>query len=72
MKMRLRVIASFMCAIPSGITAAEMSLTIDAAARAGVIEGAVANLNELYIYPETAKKMKQPCGRTRKRAITTL
>jgi len=53
------VIASFMMrAIPPGITAAEMSLTIDAAARARVIEGAVANLNEFYIYPETAKKME--------------
>ena len=45
-------------AIPPGTTAAAMTVTIDAAARARVIDGAVANLNEFYVFPETAKKME--------------
>ncbi|HEY6273295.1 MAG TPA: S41 family peptidase [Terriglobales bacterium] len=54
------VIASFMMrAIPPGMTPADMSLKIDAATRARVIDGALANLNEFYIYPETAKKMEE-------------
>jgi hypothetical protein len=44
-------------AIPPGMTAADMNMKIDAATRARVIDGAVANLNEFYVYPETAKKM---------------
>jgi retinol-binding protein 3 len=46
-------------AIPPGVTAADMHLKIDAAARSRVIEGAVADLEEFYIYPETAKKMEE-------------
>jgi hypothetical protein len=46
-------------AIPPGMTAADMHLTIDAATRARVIDGAVANLNEFYVFPETAKKMEE-------------
>src|SRR5262252_1335894 len=54
------VIASFqMQAIPPGMSPADMSLKIDAATRARVIDGAVSNLNEFYIYPETAKKMEE-------------
>src|SRR5881398_3905551 len=45
-------------AIPPGMTAADMSLKIDPATRARVIDGAVASLNEFYVYPETAKKME--------------
>jgi retinol-binding protein 3 len=45
-------------AIPPGMTAADMNLKIDAATRARVIDGAVASLNEFYVYPETAKKME--------------
>ena len=44
-------------AIPPGMTAADMSMKIDAATRARVIDGAVARLNEFYVFPETAKKM---------------
>jgi Peptidase family S41/N-terminal domain of Peptidase_S41 in eukaryotic IRBP len=46
-------------AIPPGMTAADMHLKIDAATRSRVIDGAIASLNEFYIYPETAKKMEQ-------------
>jgi len=46
-------------AIPPGMTAAEMNVKIDAAARARVVDGAVAQLNEFYVFPETAKKMAE-------------
>ncbi len=45
--------------IPPGMTAADMSMKIDAATRTRVIEGAVAKLNEFYVFPETAKKMAE-------------
>jgi hypothetical protein len=34
-------------------------MTIDAAVRAQVIEGVLKNLNEAYVYPETAKRMEE-------------
>jgi hypothetical protein len=34
-------------------------LTIDAAMRSSVIEGALKKLNDFYVFPETAKKMEQ-------------
>ena len=51
------VVAFRLRAIPPGMTAADMNMKIDAATRARVIDGAIANLNEFYVYPETAKKM---------------
>lgn len=45
--------------IPPGMTAADMNLKIDAATRARLIDGAIANLNEFYVFPETAKKMEE-------------
>jgi Peptidase family S41/N-terminal domain of Peptidase_S41 in eukaryotic IRBP len=45
-------------AIPPGLSAADMNLKIDAAERARVIDGAIAMLNEFYVFPETAKKME--------------
>jgi len=54
------IIASFdMQGVPPGMTVADMSLKIDAATRARVIDGAVAYLNEFYIYPETTRKMEE-------------
>lgn len=44
-------------AIPPGASEADMHLKIDATTRARVIAGAIASLNEYYIYPEAAKKM---------------
>ena len=53
-------VASFsLRAIPAGMTAADMNMKIDAATRARVIDGAIANLNEFYVFPETAKKMEE-------------
>jgi hypothetical protein len=54
------VVVSFgLRAIPPGMTAADMNLKIDPATRARVIDGAIASLNEYYVYPETAKKMDE-------------
>jgi hypothetical protein len=46
-------------AIPPGMTAADMNMKLDAATRGRVIDGAIANLNEYYVFPETAKKMEE-------------
>lgn len=45
-------------AIPPGMTAADMTMKIDDATRARVIDGAIAKLNESYVFPEVAKKME--------------
>ena len=34
-------------------------MTIDAATRSAVIEGALKRLSDFYVFPETAKKMEQ-------------
>jgi hypothetical protein len=53
-------VASFgLGAVPPGTKAADLSFKVDAATRAKVIDGAVAALNEAYVFPETAKKMEQ-------------
>jgi hypothetical protein len=46
-------------AAPPGTKSADLSLNIDAATRAKVIDGTVAALNDTYVYPETAKKMEE-------------
>jgi len=46
-------------AIPPGLTAADMDKPLDAATRARVIDALVGKLNELYVFPEVAKKMEQ-------------
>lgn len=46
-------------AVPPGMTPADMNIKIDAATKARVIDGAVANLNEFYVFPESAKKMEE-------------
>lgn len=54
-------------AVPPGMTAADMSMKIDSATRARVIDGAVASLNEFYVFPETATKMEEALrGRQKK------
>src|SRR6185312_1226016 len=53
-------VASFgVRAVPTGTKATEISFKIDAATRAKVIDGAIAALNESYVFPETAKKMEE-------------
>jgi hypothetical protein len=60
---------------PSAImTAADMNIKIDLVTRNRVIDGAVANLNEYYVFPETAKKMVEVLRArpiTSKRSVTT-
>lgn len=46
-------------ALPPGISVADMNRPIDAATRAKVIDGAIAKLNESYVFPEIAQKMEQ-------------
>jgi hypothetical protein len=46
-------------AIPPGMTAADMQLTVDAATRTRVIDAVAAKLTEFYVYPDGAKKMVQ-------------
>ena len=53
-------VASFsLRAVPPGTKAADLSFKIDAATRAKVVDGAVAGLNDTYVFPETAKKMEE-------------
>jgi hypothetical protein len=53
------VVANFsLGAIPPGTSTTDLNFKIDAATRARVIDGAIANLNESYVFPETAKKME--------------
>jgi hypothetical protein len=54
-----RVVHFSLRAIPPGVTAADMSMKIDPATRARVIDGAVASLNEFYVFPDAAKKMEE-------------
>jgi hypothetical protein len=44
-------------AIPPGTSVSDLDFKADAATRARVIDGAILNLNEFYVSPETAKKM---------------
>jgi len=54
------MVASFsLRAVPPGTKVNDLSFKIDAATRSKVIDGAVAALNESYVFPETAKKMEE-------------
>jgi len=44
-------------ALPPGTNVSDLNLKIDAATRARVIDGAIAQLNEFYVFPDAAKKM---------------
>src|SRR5258707_384981 len=51
-------VASFgLRAIPPGTKLSDLNFKIDATTRTRVIDGAIAQLNEFYVFPETAKKM---------------
>lgn len=53
-------VASFLLsATRPGISISDIIFNIDAGTRARVIENAIAKLNELYVFPETAKKMEE-------------
>jgi hypothetical protein len=44
-------------AIPPGMNAAEMVIDVDATTRKRVVDAIAVQLNDLYVYPEVAKKM---------------
>jgi hypothetical protein len=46
-------------AIPPGTPISGLTFKIDAATRTRVIDGAIAQLNEFYVFPETAKKIEE-------------
>jgi hypothetical protein len=46
-------------ALPPDANLSEITFKIDAPARTRVIDGAIKNLNEFYVFPETAKKMEE-------------
>lgn len=46
-------------AIPPDMTAADIHIEIDAATRTSVVDAVAAKLNDLYVYPDLAKKMEQ-------------
>ena len=53
------VVANFsLGAIPPGTSTTDLNFKVDAATRARVIDAAIANLNESYVFPETAKQME--------------
>jgi hypothetical protein len=60
-----RLLSSMIRVMPPG--AEFLGTEIDADTRARVIEGAIAKLNENYVFPETAKKMAQDLRRRQKR-----
>jgi N-terminal domain of Peptidase_S41 in eukaryotic IRBP len=45
-------------AIPPGTSLSDLTFEIDATTRARVIDGAITDLNEFYVFPENAKKME--------------
>jgi hypothetical protein len=54
-------------AIPPGTSVSDLTFKIDAATRARVIDGAITQLNESYVFPETAKKMEEGVRARQKR-----
>ena len=54
-------------ALPPGATVAELNYKLDAAARAEVINTAIADLNEFYVSPDVAKQMSDAVGARQKR-----
>jgi hypothetical protein len=46
-------------AVPPGTKLADLNFKIDATTRTRVIDGAIAQLNEFYVFPEAAKKMAE-------------
>ena len=56
----------FFCTLGGMGGAAASAQEIDAATRARVIDGAIAKLNEIYVFPDTARKMEQALRRRQK------
>ena len=68
------VVTSFtLRAVPPGASLSDVNFSINAATRARVIDGAIANLNEFYVSPELAKKMEEAVrGRQKKGAYDSI
>jgi len=54
-------------ALPPGTSVSDMTLKIDATTRDRVIDGAIAQLNESYVFPDIAKKMEEAVRARQKR-----
>jgi hypothetical protein len=54
-------------AIPPGTSVSDLDFKIDAATRTRVVDGAIAKLNEFYVFPEIAKKMEDVVRARQKR-----
>jgi retinol-binding protein 3 len=54
-------------ALPPGTSLSDVTFNIDAAERNRVIDGAIAQLNESYVFPDTAKKMEEALRAHQKR-----
>jgi hypothetical protein len=54
-----KVVRFSLRAIRAGMTTADMTMTIDAATRERLIDGAIEKLNEFYVFPDVAKKMEE-------------
>jgi hypothetical protein len=53
------VIEAGLRALPPGADVSELVFKIDAAERTRVIDGAIAQLNQAYVFPDVAKKMEE-------------
>ena len=53
------VVQAGLRALPPGADVSELVFKIDAAERARVIDGAIAQLNQAYVFPDVAKKMEE-------------
>lgn len=54
-------------AVPPGASVADFDLKLDAATKARVIDNAIAQLNENYVFPDVAKKMEEAVRARQKR-----
>ena len=54
-----KVTSSSLLALPPGTAASAVSLAIDSATRARVVEGAIAQLDKYYVFPDVASKMAE-------------
>jgi retinol-binding protein 3 len=53
------VVQAGLRALPPGASVSDLTFKIDAATRTRVIDGAIAQLNQTYVFPEVAKKMEE-------------
>lgn len=61
------VVQAGLRALPPGADVSELVFKIDAATRTRVIDGAIAQMNQTYVFPEVAKKMEEAVRARQKR-----